>query len=248
MRCHIPSARTWKRSGFTLIELLTVVAIIGILAAILVPTVGKVRNTAKKAQCIGLLRQWGSATNLCANDYKSNIALFFKADPFTYAPFLNSGKGMNVSAQDGRVSTKSIIDGMSICPTGINGDNSLASVKHYAFVVPVGVPLRPANVFGLSNGSTAYFYKASEAAAPAKLLLMVEVSNLTTVNPETLAGIQSAVSDGNSIRKMQTSEGYVRHGGLAHGLFLDGHIGALSRADTDYAQSKELLDRYFSLK
>ena len=47
--------------AFTLIELLTVIAIIGILAAILIPTVGAVRVQAKQATCVSNLRQVGVA-------------------------------------------------------------------------------------------------------------------------------------------------------------------------------------------
>ncbi len=59
-------------AGFTLIELLTVIAIIGILAAIIIPTVGKVRATAKKAQCLSNLRQIGIASNMYSMDTKNN--------------------------------------------------------------------------------------------------------------------------------------------------------------------------------
>jgi prepilin-type N-terminal cleavage/methylation domain-containing protein/prepilin-type processing-associated H-X9-DG protein len=56
--------------AFTLIELLTVIAIIGILAAILIPTVGAVRKTAKGARCVANLRQIGVAINLYPPDNK----------------------------------------------------------------------------------------------------------------------------------------------------------------------------------
>jgi prepilin-type processing-associated H-X9-DG protein len=56
-----------------LIELLTVIAIIGILAAILIPTVGKVRNSAQSARCISNLRQVGQQIMAYANDSKGNL-------------------------------------------------------------------------------------------------------------------------------------------------------------------------------
>lgn len=55
-------------AGFTLIELLTVIAIIGILAAIIIPTVGKVRETAQRAVDASNLREIAKAAMVYASD------------------------------------------------------------------------------------------------------------------------------------------------------------------------------------
>lgn len=70
LRDQHPSRR---QTAFTLIELLTVIAIIGILAAIIIPTVGKVRQTARNATCLSNLRQIANGALLYAADNKDRI-------------------------------------------------------------------------------------------------------------------------------------------------------------------------------
>jgi len=48
--------QTKKPDGFTLIELLTGIAIIGILAALLIPVVGRVRESAHSSKCVANIR------------------------------------------------------------------------------------------------------------------------------------------------------------------------------------------------
>lgn len=59
--------------AFTLIELLTVIAIIGILAAIIIPVVSSVRQKARQAQCSGNLRQVASAYLLYMTENKNRL-------------------------------------------------------------------------------------------------------------------------------------------------------------------------------
>ena len=65
--------------GFTLIELLTVIAVVGILAAILIPSVGKVRTNALRAESASNLRQVFAACGLYSNDNNSRLLNSFVA-------------------------------------------------------------------------------------------------------------------------------------------------------------------------
>jgi prepilin-type N-terminal cleavage/methylation domain-containing protein/prepilin-type processing-associated H-X9-DG protein len=60
-----------RRRAFTLIELLTVIAIIGILAAIIIPTVGSVRESAKASACLSGIRQISLAAIVYSNENKN---------------------------------------------------------------------------------------------------------------------------------------------------------------------------------
>jgi prepilin-type N-terminal cleavage/methylation domain-containing protein len=58
-----------NQKAFTLIELLTVIAIIGILAGIIIPTVGSVRTSANKARTKVQFSQWSGALEMFKQEY-----------------------------------------------------------------------------------------------------------------------------------------------------------------------------------
>jgi prepilin-type N-terminal cleavage/methylation domain-containing protein/prepilin-type processing-associated H-X9-DG protein len=67
------SAATGRPGGFTLVEILVVIAIIGILAALLFPSVKKAISSGNCAKCIGQMRQIGSAMQAYCNDNQGEL-------------------------------------------------------------------------------------------------------------------------------------------------------------------------------
>lgn len=64
------NGRSWV-CAFTLVELLAVIAIVGVLAAIIIGTVAKARESARRTQSVSNMRQLSLAMLLFANDRKT---------------------------------------------------------------------------------------------------------------------------------------------------------------------------------
>ena len=196
-----------KRSGFTLIELLTVIAIIGILAAILIPAVGKVREVANKST---------SSSNM------RSIAVSYA----TYSQSSGRTRVLTAArlAAAGQTGTKThgvsdfLAQETDLLDATLWRIDTDIDVINAAAVPPPAVGVRNATT-GVYTATTTF------AASPVSYDFMIGVggNDQTTTTPLIITrGLQT---DG-------TWDGTTPWGGGGHVAFLDAHVTWFNALDT----------------
>lgn len=222
---HFINRGRLAEKGFTLVELLAVIAIVGVLAAIVITSVSKVRESANSSACLSNLRQIASAATLYSSDNKGRLVPIANgtgaSDAYTWRgllmPYLGNSPDLAVLRCPSDVNTSGMDKQRFLAPPsyGINGTGGLHDYLRGANVRNNTVNLirNPAkSIFVTDIGNS-----TNPAASPSQWVQQ-DVGGSFGYATFPSAGAWSAANNWNA---------FPRHKGRVNTVFYDGHACAL---------------------
>lgn len=231
-----PPSRLSPRA-FTLIELLSVIVIVGVLAAIVITTVGRVREAARNSRCLSNLRQLHAAIMLHAADNRDVlVAADTGSNPPAGTPLRirwyqevlpsSSGHESPLAPYVGGGATLTMI---SVCPENAEVMKTASDAWGQAVKNYNGYPytVNYAVIIDADRVADRQFVRRTQFINPARTILMTDSNRDQAWGG---AGWEGRRANG-AIPGNQNRIGEP-HRGRTNALWLDGHVSTLTRLDT----------------